>query len=69
MLCYNVFMKKIIVLLMVLMPTLAWSQPSIEFQTEKHDFGFVRQGERLEFNFEFTNGGTEILDIASLNTS
>jgi Protein of unknown function (DUF1573) len=68
-LCYNVFMKKIIALLFVLLPTLAWSQPSIEFETDKHDFGFVRQGDLLEFNFEFTNAGTDILDIQTLNTS
>ncbi len=62
-------MKKIIFLLVVLYPALAWSQPSIEFQTEKHDFGFIRQGEQLEFNFELTNAGTDILDITRVNTS
>ena len=56
-------------MLIVLLPTLAWSQPSIEFQTEKHDFGFVQPGAQLEFNFEFTNAGTDILDIQSINTS
>jgi len=68
-LCYNVFMKKIIALFIVLIPTLAWSQPSSEFQTVKHDFGFVQQGGHLEFNFEYVNAGTEILDIQSINTS
>jgi len=63
------FMKKFIAMLIVLLPTLAWSQPSIEFQTEKHDFGFVQPGAQLEFNFEFTNAGTDILDIQSINTS
>jgi hypothetical protein len=62
-------MKNFIFLLIVLSPALAWSQPSIEFQTEKHDFGFVRQGEVLEFNFELTNAGTDVLDISSINTS
>jgi hypothetical protein len=62
-------MTKFIILLLVLYPALAWPQPSIEFQTEKHDFGFVRQGEQLEFNFEFTNAGTGVLDIQSINTS
>ena len=62
-------MRKFVVLLVVLYPALAWSQPSLEFQTKKHDFGLVRQGEQLEFNFEFTNAGTDVLDIQSINTS
>jgi Protein of unknown function (DUF1573) len=62
-------MRTCIVLLAVLYPALAWSQPSIEFQTEQHDFGVVRQGEQLEFNFEVTNAGTGVLDIQSINTS
>jgi hypothetical protein len=62
-------MKKIIIILAVLFPTLAWSDPSIEFQTEKYDFGFVKQGEQLEFNFEFTNTGTDILKIEDIKTS
>jgi len=62
-------MKKIITLFIILIPTLAWSQPSIEFQTMKHNFGYVRQEDQLEFNFVFVNAGTEILEVQSINTS
>jgi hypothetical protein len=62
-------MKKLIALVIILFPALAWSQPAIEFRQEKQDFGFVRQGEVLEFNFELTNNGTELLDIKGVNTS
>lgn len=62
-------MKKIITLIIILIPTLAWSQPSIEFQTMKHNFGYVRQEDQLEFNFVFVNAGTEILEVQSINTS
>ncbi len=56
-------------LLILLFPSLVWAQPSIVFQTEQHDFGYVRQGEQLEYSFEFTNNGSDVLDIKDINTS
>jgi hypothetical protein len=50
-------------------PTLAWCQPSIEFVTERHDFGQVVRGEQLEYSFKFTNKGTDELVVISLATS
>ena len=68
-LCYNLPMQKIFFLIFVLFPTLGWAQPSIEFQTEKHDFGTVNQGVQLEYKFEFTNNGSDELFISEINTS
>lgn len=61
-------LMKSVILLMILLPTLAWAEPSIVFQTEAHDFGDVRQGEQPEFAFEFSNGGTDDLVIAQVTT-
>jgi len=67
-LCYNVFMKKII-LILLLFPTFAWAQPTIEFTTEKHDFGDVIQGAQLEYTFEYINAGSDELIVKEVNTS
>lgn len=70
MLCYTLFMKAVILLIMsLLLPVPALAEPSIFFQTEKHDFGMVVQGEQPEFNFEFTNAGGDELIITNIDTS
>jgi len=53
----------------LLLPVPALAEPSIFFQTEKHDFGMVVQGEQPEFNFEFTNAGGDELIITNIDTS
>lgn len=58
-----------VIILFVWFPALAWAAPAIEFQTERHDFGKVIQGVELEYQFEFTNRGTDELIIDSVNTS
>ncbi|HBB93610.1 MAG: hypothetical protein A2X22_05325 [Bacteroidetes bacterium GWF2_49_14] len=36
--------------------------PVMEFEQSKHDFGLVVQGEKLSYNFKFTNtGGTDLI--------
>jgi hypothetical protein len=67
-LCYNVFMK-IIILILLLFPAFAWAQPTLEFTTEKHDFGNVIQGPQLEYTFEFINAGSDELIVKEVNTS
>jgi len=62
-------MKNICFIFIALFPTLAWAEPSIVFQTEKHDFGSVISGEQLEYSFEFKNSGQDILVIKEVNTS
>jgi hypothetical protein len=62
-------MKRILLILLVLFPTFAWAQPSIEFKTEKYDFGNVNQGAQLEYTFEFINAGSDELIIKEVNTS
>ena len=67
--CYNTIMKGILIVMFVLLPALAWAQPSVEFTTEAHDFGTVAQGPQLEYSFQFTNVGSEELLIKGVNTS
>ena len=62
-------MWQYVFILMVWFPELVWGAPAIEFHTEKHDFGKVIQGAQLEYQFEFTNGGTDELIIDSVDTS
>jgi hypothetical protein len=61
--------NKIVMVLVLCLPSLAYGSPSIEFVREAHDFGYVAQGEQLEYTFEFTNRGTNELVIKKLESS
>ncbi len=61
-------MKRFIIALMLSIPSLAWGAPAIVFQAETHDFGVVRQGEQLQFTFEFSNDGTDELTVSQITT-
>ncbi len=52
--------------LIVIFPASAYSQPSIAFDTDRHDFGIVSGGDMLEHTFHFTNSGDEELIIEKL---
>ena len=56
-------------MLVILFPALGYAEPSIRFENELHDFGTVKQGDLLEFAFQFTNTGTEDLLIKLLTSS
>jgi hypothetical protein len=58
-----------IFLLIMLFPALAYGEPSINFEAEQHDFGQVKQGEQLEFAFQFYNQGTDNLSIKRITAS
>jgi hypothetical protein len=60
-------MKKIIIILLLLLPTAALAQPTILFDAETHDFGIVRGDEPLKHTFEVRNEGTEDLIIKRLD--
>ena len=62
-------MKRFLIVLVILFPGLVHAGPSIQFESELHDFGAVKQGDVLEFAFEFTNTGTEELLIKRLTAS
>jgi hypothetical protein len=63
-------MKKIFLLLFFLaVPAVVYSQPSIEFKTESHDFGTILPGDMIEYAFEFKNIGNEELEIKRLSSS
>ncbi len=61
--------KRIVVVLTLCLPSLAYGDPSIEFVSETHHFGHVMQGEQLEYTFEFTNTGTAELVIEKIESS
>ncbi len=60
-------MKKIIIIVLVLIPALAFAQPSITFEEETHDFGLVKKERPLEHTFEVLNSGTDELIITRLD--
>jgi hypothetical protein len=62
-------MKRLLIILVITFPGLVYAEPSIRFESELHDFGTVKQGDVLEFAFEFTNIGTEDLLIKRLVAS
>jgi hypothetical protein len=62
-------MKKMVFLIVMLLPALAYGEPSINFDAEQHDFGQVSQGEQLEFAFHFSNAGTDDLSIKRITGS
>lgn len=43
--------------------------PSIEFKEDKHDFGQIKQGDRVEHTFIFRNNGTMPLVISKVRTT
>jgi len=51
----------------ILIPSLAWGEPSIVFETEQHDLGTVVQGRLLEYAFVFSNVGTDDLIIKRIS--
>jgi len=57
-------MKIMILALILVLPALAYAEPSIQFEDPSHDFGEVQQGLQLEHTFEFENTGTEDLIIS-----
>jgi imidazole glycerol phosphate synthase subunit HisF len=58
-----------LILLIVLLPTLACAEPSVQFEVEQHDFGQVQQGDQLEFAFHFSNQGADELSIKNITGS
>jgi len=60
-------MKKIFVLIFLLLfPAICFSQPSIVFDSESHDFGTIQRREKIEHAFDFRNNGNEELVIERL---
>ena len=67
--CYNSFMKRIFLIVLLLLPALAFAASSIKFADDSHDFGKVKEGDKLEYTFEFSNSGTDELRIERVSTS
>lgn len=62
-------MRHIVLLLLMVIPCLAQAEPGIRFESELHDFGIVKQGDFLEWQFAFTNTGTDDLLIRKITPS
>ena len=60
-------MKKILLILLLCFPALAYASPVITFERETHNFGQVVHGELLEYSFDFTNTGTDELVIQRIS--
>ncbi len=66
---YVLIMKRIVLMLIFLLPATAYAEPFIIFESEVHDFGSVQQGVQLEYAFEFANAGTDDLVIKGMTSS
>ena len=67
--CYNFLMKRILLIMLLFLPAFAYAAPAIKFANDTHDFGKVREGEQLEYIFEFASSGTDELRIERVSTS
>ncbi len=56
-------------LFILIVPALAYAQPSILFQAVNYDFGMVNQGDKIEHLFEFVNDGDAELVIEKVSGS
>jgi len=61
--------KFFLMTIILLLPVLAYAQPSITFDSEEHDFGTVAPVDTIEHVFEFTNTGDQDLVIQKLSSS
>ncbi len=59
-------MKKLIIIILLLLPVNAIAQPTIVFDSETYDFGVVTGDELLKHNFAVRNVGSEELIIQRL---
>ncbi len=64
-------MKRAIVQVFLIFVFIATAQasPSILFTEDRHDFGEVMQGDRIEHEFHFKNIGDETLIIKKITAS
>jgi hypothetical protein len=58
-----------VLILMLLMPAIVYAAPSLKFETDTHDFGKVKEGDKLEYAFEFANTGADDLHIERIHAS
>lgn len=63
-------MKKIgILIFLMLLPAICFSQPSIVFDAEEYDLGEISRNDAMEHRFDFTNSGDQDLIIEKLKSS
>lgn len=59
----------ILIMFLLLFPVVSFSQSSIAFDAESHDFGSIQQVEKIEHTFTLKNNGNEDLEIQRLSAS
>lgn len=52
----------------ILIPALAHAGPVVKFERMDYDFGTVKQGEQLSYEFKFSNAGDADLVIEGINS-
>lgn len=57
------YLKALIVLISLILSLQGFSQAKLKFEDSKKNFGFVKKGEIVTLEYEFTNQGTEPLII------
>jgi len=63
-------MKKVFfIIFLLIFPSIAFSQPSIDFKTDSYDVGTVPPGDKIEHTFDFKNSGNEDLEIKRLSSA
>jgi hypothetical protein len=45
------------------------AEPEFKFEVEEYNFGTVKQGDKVEYEFRFTNAGTEPLIISNVQST
>lgn len=45
------------------------AEPEFKFEVEEYNFGTVKQGEKVEYEFRFTNAGSEPLIISNVQST
>lgn len=65
----NLILNIIVFFLSISMAEAQFVSPMMQFLKEEHDFGKVRQGEIVEYVFQFINAGEDTLKVIDISTS
>ncbi|MGZ4068348.1 MAG: DUF1573 domain-containing protein, partial [Bacteroidia bacterium] len=57
-------MKRIVLSLLISLPVISVAQAKIKFTDPKQNFGFVKKGEKVILNYQFTNEGNQPLIVS-----
>jgi hypothetical protein len=55
--------------LFIILSVLTFGQAKISFDIMSHDFGYVSEGKKVNYTFEFTNTGNDTLKLEKVQPS